>query len=101
MREVSIGEALVIPEQSGEFETVITLKPYLESNRSPSVVWDELCVFSVTEDERWTEHCRGLVGVQKISSLNEVNGEGQMQSEGPRPITVYGISEIEKALRAM
>ena len=101
LREVSIGQALVIPEQSGEVETVITLNPYLESTRSPSVVWDEFYVFSVTEDERWTEHCRGLVGVQEYSSLKEVNGEAQMQSEGPRPLTVYGDSEIEKALRAM
>ena len=81
LREVSIGQALVIPEQSGEVETVITLRPYLESTRSPSDVWDEFCVFSVTEDERWTEHCRGLVSVQKSSSSNEVDGEAQMKSE--------------------
>ena len=81
LREVSIGQALVIPEQSGEVETVITLRPYLESTRSPSDIWDEFCVFSVTEDERWSEHCRGLVSVQKQASSNEVNCEAQIQSE--------------------
>lgn len=81
LQEISVGQALVIPEQSGEVETVITLRPYLESTRSPLDVWDELCVYSVTEDERWTEHCRGLVSIQKKISSNGVDGEAQMQFE--------------------
>jgi len=94
LREVTIGQALVIPEQSGEVETVVSLRPYLESTRSPSDIWDEFCVFSVTEDERWTEHCRGLVSVQKQTSPNEVNGDALIHSETADH--VQAISNIER-----
>ena len=75
LREVNIGQALVIPESTGEVETVVQLRPYLEGTRVVSDIWDEFCVFSVSSDDRWTEHCRGLVSVQKHASANEVSGE--------------------------
>lgn len=81
LREVSIGQALVIPEQSGEAETLITLRPYPEGTRLSSDIWDEFYVYSVTEDERWTEHCHGLISVQKQISPNEVTGDLQIRSE--------------------
>ena len=82
LREISIGSALIIPEQSGEVEISVTFKPYSESVRSPSDIWDEFCVFSVTEDNSWTEHCRGLVGVVTTQkSANIINGDVQAAAE--------------------
>ena len=82
LREISVGSALIIPEQSGEVEILVTFKPYSESSRSASDVWDEFCVFSVTEDNSWTEHCRGLVSVvTPQKSANIINGDVQAAAE--------------------
>ena len=82
LREVTIGSALVIPEDSGEIETLVTVKPHSESVRAPSDIWDEFCVFSVTEDNVWTEHCRGLVSVRTPQkSVNIIDGDAQALAE--------------------
>ncbi|MCJ1401279.1 hypothetical protein MMC11_004491 [Xylographa trunciseda] len=79
LREVTIGQALIVLEYSGQVETMISLGPYNESVRIPSDIWDEFCVYSTTEDNNWTEHFRGLISIQKPSSTNEVDGERQIQ----------------------
>lgn len=81
MREITIGQALVVPEHGQDVETVTRLTPYLESVKSPSDLWDEFCILSVTENEQWTEHCRGLICVEKEASVNEVRGEVQLQED--------------------
>ena len=78
LREIVIGAALVIPEDPGEVEVAITLKSYSDSIKSPSDLWDEFIISSVSGDDRWTEHCRGLVSIQTPSKVkNEVDGELQ------------------------
>ena len=64
LRNIVIRQALVIPEESGEVEMTLNVRPYNESARASSDIWHEFCVFSVTEDDQWTEHCRGLISVQ-------------------------------------
>ena len=81
LREITIGQALIVPEYSGEVETMISLRPYNESVRAASRIWDEFCVFSTSEDNDWTEHCRGLVSIQKTSYPNEVDGARQAEEE--------------------
>lgn len=71
LREVTFGQALVIPEQSGEVETIVQLIQHQEGTRFLSDTWDEFCVLSVTDDDRWTEHCRGLVSVEKVVGRDE------------------------------
>ena len=94
LRDLSVGSALIIPEQSGEVEVLITLKPYSESVRSPSDTWDEFCVFSVTEDNSWTEHCRGLVSVvTPQKSANIINGNVQVAAE--KRLHTHVIAETE------
>ncbi|KAJ5327981.1 hypothetical protein N7452_008371 [Penicillium brevicompactum] len=74
-RDVAISSALLIPETPGEVEIVITLKAFSESVRSPSNLWDEFSVSSVSTENRWTEHCRGLIAVKAVSNAaNPVNG---------------------------
>ena len=94
LREISVGSALIIPEQSGEIEVLVTFKPYSDSIRSPSNIWDEFCVFSVTEDNSWTEHCRGLVSVttpQKIANIID----GDVQAAGEKRSHTDVIAEAE------
>ncbi|KAF1988946.1 hypothetical protein K402DRAFT_461387 [Aulographum hederae CBS 113979] len=75
MREISIGQAMIIPEASGEVESMLTMRPYAENSRGSSDVWDEFRVFSASDDGTWTEHCRGLISVRPKESPNEVNGK--------------------------
>ena len=61
LREITIGQALVVPEN--EVETTLCLRPYSESLRSSSDAWYEFRIYSVSTEDEWTEHCRGLVSM--------------------------------------
>lgn len=74
LRDITIGQALIIPEDQPEIETSLSLRPYCESSRETSTIWNEFCIFSVTEDNTWTEHCRGLITVDLKSAPSEVDG---------------------------
>ncbi|ORY13011.1 hypothetical protein BCR34DRAFT_481666 [Clohesyomyces aquaticus] len=81
-RDVHISSALVIPEDPGEVEVVISLRPFSESIRSPSNLWDEFCISSVSKENRWTEHCRGLIAMRTPpKTSNPVNGQAHDESE--------------------
>lgn len=76
LREIIIGAALVIPEDPGEVEIAVTLKSYSDSMRSPSDLWDEFIVSSVSGENRWIEHCRGLISIQTpFKAVNVIDGE--------------------------
>ncbi|CAG8364717.1 unnamed protein product [Penicillium salamii] len=80
-REITISSALLIPETPGEAEVIITLKAFADSVRSPSNIWDEFSVSSVSSENRWTEHCRGLIAVQTPpKTTNLVNGPAHEDS---------------------
>jgi acyl transferase domain-containing protein/ubiquinone/menaquinone biosynthesis C-methylase UbiE len=62
LRDVDIQQALVIPEGSDGVEVQITLRPV--SGKAIGVKgWREFQIFSAGLDNRWTEHCRGLIHV--------------------------------------
>ena len=65
LREISIGSALVIPDSSDEVEVLFSLRPYNESTRSSSDIWEEFRIFSIADDETSIEHCRGLISTEK------------------------------------
>jgi acyl transferase domain-containing protein/NADPH:quinone reductase-like Zn-dependent oxidoreductase len=75
LRNVVIGAALLVPEEGPEMETMITLRPYNESAKATSNVWQEFCIFSVSSTDVWTEHCRGLISTEKPGKISEVDGE--------------------------
>jgi acyl transferase domain-containing protein/NADPH:quinone reductase-like Zn-dependent oxidoreductase/NADP-dependent 3-hydroxy acid dehydrogenase YdfG/acyl carrier protein len=80
-RDVNISSALLIPETPGQVEVTITLKAFSESVRSPSNLWDEFSVSSVSSENRWTEHCRGLIAVQTPpKTSNPVSGRAHEDS---------------------
>lgn len=72
LREVTIGHALVVPED--KVETMFCLWPYNESSRPSSDTWHKFSIFSVADNEKWTEHCQGLISVQRRHVLNDVDG---------------------------
>nr|ASK38717.1 polyketide synthase [Paecilomyces divaricatus] len=60
LRDVAIEAALVISDDS-EPEVMLSLRPSGDSGLVPAERWHEFHVLSVTPDNRWTEHCRGLI----------------------------------------
>lgn len=81
LREISFSQALVIPEPSGEIQTMLCMRPHQESLRSSLAAWDEFAVYSLSKDGTWLEHCRGLVRVQQRKTLNNVNGVSQAEAD--------------------
>ena len=88
LREVTIGQALVIPDDSGEAEIIFSMRPFSTSVQFPSDVWNEFSISSVSPDNRWTEHARGLVRAHlssaKESRSDEVSTESQVKAEKAR-----------------
>jgi NADPH:quinone reductase-like Zn-dependent oxidoreductase/ubiquinone/menaquinone biosynthesis C-methylase UbiE len=84
LKEVTIGQALVVPEDTGEVEMLLSLRPFSTSIRSPSGVWNEFCISSVSPNNRWTDHSRGLIRVNKAYKPNDVATASQLgaQKEG-------------------
>lgn len=76
-REISANRALLI-EEGQDVETMITLRPYNEGTKKSTDAWDEFRIFAWAVGKGWTEHCRGLVGVQKDSAVNAVDGQHQL-----------------------
>ena len=76
LREIVVGQALVIPESS-EVETVFNLRPLNESTRASSDIWEEFMIFSWTTERGWIEHCRGQIGVRSDKEPNPVEGDQQ------------------------
>ena len=84
LREITIGHALIIPQNANKVETMISLRPYSESLRVSSDIWDEFCVSSSMDGSPWTENCRGLISVQKAIETTEVDGGRHNREESER-----------------
>ncbi|KAL4894910.1 hypothetical protein BDV59DRAFT_192302 [Aspergillus ambiguus] len=61
LQDISVKSALIIPENSA-VETMTSLRSYKNSLRTESMY--EFHIYSVTDDNKWTEHCSGLVCIQ-------------------------------------
>lgn len=78
LRDIDILNALVVPETSEGVEVQLQLQPCNERVLS-NIGWTEFQVQSVNSDNKWTEHCRGLISVQfsaaESSSTNWANSD--------------------------
>ena len=63
LRDVDILNALVVPETSEGIEMQLSLRPGSERDLSTKG-WTEFTVQSVNLDNKWTDHCKGLISVQ-------------------------------------
>ena len=62
-RNVSIGKALIISNDSSEQEISLSLRPEPRTARDSWNQWMEFRVFTAASDRAWTEHCRGRLRV--------------------------------------
>ncbi|RDW67402.1 type I polyketide synthase [Aspergillus mulundensis] len=60
-RDVSFGKGLVLSDENPDVEISLSLRPQARTSRESSGVWNEFRIFTVTPDQKWTEHCRGLI----------------------------------------
>jgi acyl transferase domain-containing protein/predicted O-methyltransferase YrrM len=78
-RNISFGKALLVPDHSEGVEVNFTLRPYTTTARSSSDTWDEFRIFSYTERDGWSEHCRGLVTLKYREELDEVEADREAE----------------------
>jgi acyl transferase domain-containing protein/ubiquinone/menaquinone biosynthesis C-methylase UbiE len=75
MRDVDILNALVVPETSEGIELQLSLRP-CGDRALDTKDWSEFLVQSVTLDNKWTDHCKGLILVE-YESEKETQGPGR------------------------
>lgn len=66
--EVVVDRALVLSE-STDVEMSISLRPHHGSARTSTASWDEFKISSWTDDQGWSEHCKGLIVAQSNEKL--------------------------------
>ncbi|KAJ5778489.1 hypothetical protein N7520_001735 [Penicillium odoratum] len=83
-KDISFGHALVFSENDAiGVETFLHIRPQTQTALDSSSTWKEFRVFSSSQGESFTEHCRGLVSVipdcnaprQDPDNLNNVSSE--------------------------
>lgn len=76
-RDVSFHAALRVPEDAQGIESYFYLRPCRESSVPSPTTWHEFQLCTSQEDE-WTEHCRGLV---QIEYQSETNADKSLEDE--------------------
>ena len=89
LRDIDILKALVIPETSEGIEVQLMLRPCSEK-AIYAKGWKEFQVCSVNSDNKWTEHCKGLI-------LVEFAAPGDDQPNSSSSISTSGIPRPRKA----
>jgi acyl transferase domain-containing protein/2-polyprenyl-3-methyl-5-hydroxy-6-metoxy-1,4-benzoquinol methylase len=62
LRDIDIQQGLVIPDTTEGVEVQLTLRP-CSDKAIFAKGWKEFQVFSVSGENKWTEHCKGLIQV--------------------------------------
>ncbi|PNP48840.1 hypothetical protein THARTR1_10285 [Trichoderma harzianum] len=70
-RNISFGQGLVLAEGVPDLEITLALRPQAHSARKSSSIWNEFRIFTVSNDSKWTEHCRGLVTAELDSGSGD------------------------------
>ncbi|KAH1665525.1 hypothetical protein KXX15_008356 [Aspergillus fumigatus] len=78
LRDIEIKAALVLQENSAA-EVMTSLRAWQGSTKASERLY-EFNVYSVTAENRWTEHCRGLVGGSDLS----LDTEYEISSQVPK-----------------
>ncbi len=67
LRDVEILNALMVPETSDGIELQLSLRPCGERSLDTKG-WSEFQVHSVTSENKWTDHCKGLIIVEHLAN---------------------------------
>ncbi|PTB78765.1 polyketide synthase [Trichoderma longibrachiatum ATCC 18648] len=64
-KQVVIDRPLLVQEDAFGTEVFILLRPYAVTARDSSSKWQEFRIYSVSQNNESTEHCRGLIGLSE------------------------------------
>lgn len=95
LRDVLFSRALIVEEDGPALEITFSLRPFARSAKDSMSVWDEFRIFSITNKNIWTEHCRGLVRVHNGDKLFGMLGQGNEAAPDSIPPAIARL----KALR--
>lgn len=70
LRDIDILQALIIPETAEGIEVELSLRP-CSDKAIYAKGWKEFQVHSVSEENKWTEHCKGLISVDTVTTGEE------------------------------
>ena len=71
LRDINITRALFVPDDAKGVETIFSLRPYPQTARSSSPLWNDFRMFSVSGND-WVEHCRGFISIQTRVRTDDV-----------------------------
>ncbi|KAJ4293019.1 hypothetical protein N0V88_005683 [Collariella sp. IMI 366227] len=63
LRDVLISKAVVVPDDEGGVETMLSLKPFRLGSQALTAVWQEFRLHS-RRDEEWRLNCAGLIRIK-------------------------------------
>ena len=88
LREVLISRPMVI-SKTNDLETSIVLRSSAEGTRSSVSSWNEFTISSWTQDQGWTEHCKGFIRlVEKKAAFNSIDEDYHLQELEASRMTV-------------
>jgi acyl transferase domain-containing protein/NADPH:quinone reductase-like Zn-dependent oxidoreductase len=70
LRDVDFLQALMIPDNSDGIEVQTTMRPVSDKDVATRG-WKHFDVWSVTADNRWTQHAKGLISIELEQSSSE------------------------------
>lgn len=86
IRDVSIHSALVITEAK-EIEVLTSLRDIEDSSTQDSVDWYRFHIYSVSKDNRWTEHCSGDIKVELQAQNEEDMNDRCLENANIHPLS--------------
>lgn len=85
MREIDVKKALVIPEETAGVEVQLALLPKNEKALA-SHDWTEFRIFSVDQNDGWSEHCSGFVSAVYGDSTAPLSGSDSASAALGKPV---------------
>ncbi|KAF2215724.1 hypothetical protein CERZMDRAFT_109614 [Cercospora zeae-maydis SCOH1-5] len=95
LREITIGAAVILNEESPA-EVITSLRPHNTSLGTNIDRWHHFSICSATADNRWTEHCSGLIRVQLESAAHEIPN-GTSDREGTNQACHQGLENAHSS----
>ncbi|RFU79284.1 polyketide synthase [Trichoderma arundinaceum] len=82
-KQVVIDRPLLIQDDAFGAEVFTLLRPYSVTSRDSSQKWQEFRIYSVSQNNESTEHCRGLIALSE--NLGKLKADLVSTADSPRP----------------
>ncbi|KAH6611527.1 polyketide synthase [Trichoderma cornu-damae] len=84
-KQVVIDRPLLIQDDAFGAEVFTLLRPYSVTSRDSSLKWQEFRIYSVSQNNESTEHCRGLIALsENMEKLRAASPDADSAADLPR-----------------